>query len=439
MTIAVLGTGYVGLVQAVCLAELGNTVVGIDIDAAKVTQLNKGHSPIFEPELEELLTRNHREGRLRFTTDTNDGIAEAEIVFIAVGTPSMPDGRADLQYVESAAQAVGKALKTHKRETTPVIVNKSTVPIGTGNLVERIIHESSGKNCVVLSNPEFLREGSAVHDFLHPDRVVIGGEATDAVGKLKQLYAPLNSTILVTDLKTAELIKYASNALLATEISFINSIAQLAEHVGADVTHVAAGMRLDRRIGPHAFLDAGTGYGGSCFPKDVQALIRMSHDADIHFGILEATEDVNAAQRMRIISKLRSALPTLEGATIGVWGLAFKPRTDDMREAPALSILPALIEAGAAIQAFDPVAQEQAKKELPHIAYCQTPLDAAKNVDALLILTNWDVFREPDFAAMKATMKQPTIVDGRNLYAPATMKEHGFTYLSVGRPDVRMI
>ena len=439
MTIAVLGTGYVGLVQAVCLAELGNTVVGIDIDAAKVARLNKGISPIFEPELEELLTRNHREGRLRFTTDTKDGITEAEIIFIAVGTPSMPDGRADLQYIENAARAIGAALKTQKKMKTPVIVNKSTVPIGTGNLVERIIHEASGKTCVVLSNPEFLREGSAVHDFLHPDRVVIGGEATEAVETLKQLYAPLNTTILVTDLKTAELIKYASNALLATEISFINSIAQLAEHVGADVTHVAAGMRLDRRIGPHAFLDAGTGYGGSCFPKDVQALIRMSHDADIHFGILEATEDVNAAQRLRIVSKLRSALPTLEHATIGVWGLAFKPRTDDMREAPALSILPALLEAGATIQAFDPVAQEQAKKELPTIRYCHTPFEAAKNVDALLILTNWDEFREPDFTTLKSTMKQPVIVDGRNLYTPTTMKKHGFTYLSVGRPDVRMV
>jgi UDPglucose 6-dehydrogenase len=434
--IAVLGTGYVGLVQSVCLAELGNNVTGIDIDAEKVALLLSGKSPIFEPELEELLIRNLDEGRLNFTTDTDLGIAGATIIFIAVGTPSLPDGRADLKYVEGAAKAIGMALKAQTPPTLPVIVNKSTVPIGTGNLVERLIHESSNQSCTVLSNPEFLREGSAVHDFLHPDRVIIGGETTDAIERLKSLYAPLQTTILCTDLKTAELIKYASNALLATEISFINSIAQLAEHVGADVTHVAAGMKLDKRIGPHAFLDAGPGYGGSCFPKDVQALIRMSHDADIHFGILEATEDVNAAQRRRIIAKIRSILPNIEKTTIGVWGLAFKPKTDDMREAPALTILPALIELGTTIQAFDPVAEEQARKILPAIKYCKTPFEAAKDVDVLLILTNWDEFSAPDFAELKANMRQPIIVDGRNLYDPATMKKLGFTYLSIGRPPI---
>lgn len=437
MKIAVIGTGYVGLVQSVCLAELGNEVVGIDIDEAKIASLNDGQSPIYEPGLGELLTRNLRERRLRFTANMADGIGQARVVFIAVGTPSLPDGRADLRAVESAAHAIGKALSENGTGTSPVIVNKSTVPIGTGNLVERIVGGYAGTDCTVVSNPEFFREGSAIADFLKPDRIIIGTDDTGgASDTLKAIYEPLKAPIFVTDLKTAELIKYASNTLLATEISFINSIAQLADAVGADVTQVAEGMKLDKRIGQHAFLEAGIGYGGSCFPKDVQALIRMAHDAGIHFEILEAADDVNVMQRQLIVTKLLSALPSLEGKTIGIWGLAFKPKTDDVREAPALSIIPALQERGALIQAFDPVAQSQAQKHLEGIKYCETAYDAVDGADALMILTRWDEFREPDFDRLKQLMVTPIIVDGRNIYNPTTMRNHGFTYLSIGRASV---
>lgn len=437
MKITVLGTGYVGLVQAVCLAEIGNDVIGVDIDEQKIEQLNKGESPIFEPGLAELLQRNLREKRLHFTSNTVIGTQGAGIIFIAVGTPSLPDGRANLSYIEGAAKAIGNAIKANNQTVSPIIVNKSTVPIGTGNLVERLIHESSGQHCTVLSNPEFLREGSAVQDFLHPDRIIIGNDtAKEASNLLQQLYAPLKAPVLVTDLKTAELIKYASNALLATEISFINSIAQVAEAVGADVTQVAAGMRLDKRIGQSAFLDAGIGYGGSCFPKDVQALIQMAHDAGVHVGILEATEDINEMQRHRIVAKILSLLPSLTGKTIAVWGLAFKPKTDDMREAPAVTILPALINQGAKIRAFDPVAEQQARKLFPTLTYCTNPYEAAEGADMLVILTDWDEFRQPDFLRLKKLLKQPNIVDGRNIYDLSAMKELGFSYLSIGRPDV---
>lgn len=437
MKVAVLGTGYVGLVQSVCLAELGNDVIGIDIDEEKIRQLNDGVSPIYEPGLKELLERNLRTNRLRFTSDTTSGLADAQIVFIAVGTPSAPDGRADLTYVQSAATAIGTALRTNAPATYPIVVNKSTVPIGTGNLVERLITAQTKQSCIVVSNPEFLREGSAVQDFMKPDRIVIGTDhGNEASERLKALYAPLNAPILVTDLKTAELIKYASNAFLATEISFINSIAQIADAVGADVMDVSAGMKLDKRIGPHAFLNAGVGYGGSCFPKDVQALIRIAHDAGIHFEILEATEDVNTMQRQFLVTKLLNALPSLEGTTIGVWGLAFKPKTDDMRDAPALTILPELQSRGATIKAFDPVAEIQARRQLTNIQFCDDPYQAANDADALLILTDWNEFREPDFDKLARLMKQPVIVDGRNMYTPAAMREYGFTYLSVGRPTI---
>ncbi len=435
MRVAVLGTGYVGLVQSVCLAELGNDVVGIDIDEAKVKQLNEGTSPIYEPGLEELLVRNLRADRLHFTSDTASGIKDAAIVFIAVGTPSAADGRADLSYVEGAATAIGTAVANLKPTELPIVVNKSTVPIGTGNLVERLITQHTNQPCIVVSNPEFLREGSAVNDFLKPDRVVIGTDhGNGGSDRLKALYAPLNAPILVTDLKTAELIKYASNAFLATEISFINSIAQIADAVGADVTDVAKGMKLDKRIGQHAFLQAGIGYGGSCFPKDVQALIRIAHDAGIHFEILEATEDVNVMQRQLLIAKLLTAVPSLEGKTIGVWGLAFKPKTDDMRDAPSLTIIPELQSHGATVRAFDPVAEIQARRHLTNVQFCDNPYEAAADADALLILTDWNEFREPDFGKLVTCMKQPVIIDGRNMYSPTAMHEQGFTYLSIGRP-----
>lgn len=438
MKITVIGTGYVGLVQAVCLADLGNDVIGVDVDEAKVKELRGGKSPIYEPGLTELLERNLKEGRLHFTTKIHEGIADTAMVFIAVGTPSQPDGRANLQYVESAAHAIGKALTESDRKEPLLIVNKSTVPIGTGDLVGRLISEQYHGRITIVSNPEFLREGSAISDFMSPDRIVLGfDDATNETKELlTKLYAPLRSQILMTDVKTAELIKYASNAMLATQISFINSIAQIAEAVGADVTQVAAGMRLDTRIGQRAFLDAGVGYGGSCFPKDVQALIRMAHDAGVHFGILEATEDVNKLQRQLIVRKAQTLLPSLTGASIGIWGVAFKAKTDDLREAPALDVIQSLLELGATVKAYDPVAAPAAAKLLPTVEFTKTAFDAAKDADLLLVLTNWDEFRQLDLAKLKKLMKTAQVVDGRNIYDPTEMGQHGFHYLSIGRPTV---
>lgn len=436
---AVVGTGYVGLVQSACMAELGNNVIGVDIDPQKVEKLSRGISPIYEPGIEEMLVRNLREGRLRFTTNLEEAAAEAEVIFIAVGTPSRPDGRADLQYVEAVAEGIGRAFTAVKRSTYAVIVNKSTVPIGTGDLVGTLIRKHYKGEFDVVSNPEFLREGEAVSDFMKPDRVVIGADNGNAKAHqtMDKLYGPLNAPIVHTDVKTAELIKYASNSFLATSISFINSLSTLAEAVGADITQVSAGMKLDARIGKRAFLTAGVGYGGSCFRKDIQALISIARDAGVHAGILEQAEDVNQAQRRTIVRKVRSLLgDDLAGKTVAIWGLAFKPKTDDMRDAPSVTVIEELQALGARIHAFDPVAEEVARGMLHDVEYAPSAFDATKGADCLVIMTEWDEFRQLDLRKLKKTLGNPNIVDGRNIYALDEMATNGFTYHSIGRPVV---
>ena len=466
MKITVIGTGYVGLIQAACMAELGNTVVGLDVDEKKIEMLKKGKSPIYEPGIEDLLSRNIKEGRLSFTTSYAEAIPTAEVVFIAVGTPSTDDGRADLQYVEASARSIAQHLKKYT-----VVVNKSTVPVGTGDVVSDIIRKELVTRGIsksplpplsergelppsqrgiegdldqswdgtfdVASNPEFLREGSAIHDFLEPDRVVIGDASERARTLLETLYQPLNAPILFTDIQTAEMIKYASNAMLATQISFINSIAQICEKVGADVTKVAAGMRLDGRIGKRSFLDAGVGYGGSCFPKDVKALIQIAHDHGVHFEILESVEDVNAMQLRTTVEKIRSLVgESFKGKRIALWGLAFKPKTDDIRDAPAMAIATALISEGATVVGYDPVAANAAKRELPGLEIAGSAIDAVKDADALAIMTEWDELKEIDLTAVVAALKQPNIVDGRNLYELDMIRKLGVNYRSIGRPAI---
>lgn len=433
MRVSVIGTGYVGLVQSVGLAELGNAVTGIDIDEDKIARLQAGTSPIYEPGIERTLRSNLKAGRLTFTTDLAAGIRESEVIFVAVGTPGRHDRRPDLQYVEAAAAAVGEAL------TGPaIVVNKSTVPIGTADLVRSIIRERTKHAVDVASNPEFLREGSALTDFMEPDRVVVGTEpeAEQARAALDRLYAPLGCPIVHTDTHTAELIKYAANAMLATQISFINAIAELAEATGADVTRVAEALRMDERIGRRAFLNAGVGYGGSCFPKDVQGLITMASDAGVRNPLLEAVDSINQVARRRMIRRARQLLNGHRHSTIGVWGLAFKPQTDDLRDAPALAILQGLAREGMTIQAFDPVANEAATKVFPQARFVGTPYEAAKDADLLLIFTEWPEFKELDLERVRASMTSPTILDGRNLYEPTQMASLGFAYHSVGRPSV---
>ena len=431
MKVAVVGTGYVGLIQAACLAELGNDVTCLDIDEAKIEGLKHGKSPIYEPGIEELVAKNVDAGRLHFTTDYATAIPGVDVAFIAVGTPSRDDGRADLQYVEAAARSIAKHLDGYA-----VVVNKSTVPVGTGDVVSDIVREEYKGEFDVASNPEFLREGSAIDDFMHPDRVVVGNASEKAKEILEALYQPLGSPILFTDIKTAEMIKYASNSMLATQISFINSIAQICDNVGADVTKVSEGMKLDGRIGKRSFLNAGVGYGGSCFPKDVKALVQIAHDHGVHFEILEAVEDVNAMQRRTLVQKVRTLLGDVKGTRIAIWGLAFKPKTDDLRYAPALDVAQMLMTEGATVVAFDPVAGDGAKNILTDLELADSPLATTKDADALVIMTEWDEFKEIDLAEVKSALKQPKIVDGRNLYELDTMRELGFDYVSVGRPIV---
>lgn len=430
MKLCVIGTGYVGLVTGTIFAELGNDVISVDIDEQKIRGLKEGVIPIYEPGLEELVRRNEREGRLIFTTNTGEAVQRSDIVIIAVGTPSDQDGQADLQYVRQVAENIGKSMNGYK-----VIVNKSTVPVGTGDSVRNIIAKYYSGEFDVVSNPEFLREGSAVEDCLHPDRVVIGdGNAERARVMMKKLYAPLDCPVIFTDVKSAEMIKYASNSFLATSISFINSIANLCERVGADVTMVSDGMRYDKRIGKHAFLDAGPGYGGSCFPKDVKALITIAEKTGYSFGVLKEVEAVNEAQKHLAVSKLEALLGgDLAAKRIGIWGLAFKPKTDDMRDAVSLVVIRDLLEKGARILAFDPVAEHEAKKYFPDIAYADTPYDAAQGVDALILLTEWDAFRQIDLEKVKKKMASPVIVDMRNVFNPVEMKQQGFTYVCIGR------
>jgi UDPglucose 6-dehydrogenase len=428
-SICVIGTGYVGLTTGVCFADLGNMVTCVEIDLNKLDLLRSGKTPIYEPGLTELQERNMRSGRLRFTDDYKLALEDAGLIFITVGTPMGADGAADLSQVEEAARSIGKHLKQHA-----IIVDKSTVPVGTGDMVGKLIteHAPAGIDVSVVSNPEFLREGSALTDFFNPDRIVLGSTNREAAEAVAALHEPLGAPVIITDLRTAEMIKYASNAFLATRISFINEIAQICEKLGADVKEVARGMGADRRIGPH-FLDAGIGYGGSCFPKDVLALHHMAASAGCHPQLLGAVMDINQDARVRFVHKLHDILGNFEGAVIGVLGLSFKPNTDDMREAPSVDIIRTLQAGGARVKAYDPVAMQGAGDVLPQVTYCATAYDAAKEADALLIITEWNEFKQLSLERIKQYMRRPVILDGRNIYDPEDMQTFGFTYRGVGR------
>ncbi|MCX6808607.1 MAG: UDP-glucose/GDP-mannose dehydrogenase family protein [Candidatus Berkelbacteria bacterium] len=429
MKVMVIGTGYVGLVQGVCLAELGNDVVCVDIVEEKIEKLSHGISPIFEPGIEELITKNLKAGRIKFTTDLIGNIKGNEIIFIAVGTPPDEDGRADLKYVMAAAKEIGQNLSHYQ-----IIVNKSTVPIGTGELVRKTIKKYYGGKFDVVSNPEFLREGSAIEDWMEPDRVVLGdSNGHEAANTVAKLYEVLGSPILITNLETAEMIKYASNSYLATQISFINSVANICEKVGANAVEVSKGMKLDKRIGQKAFLNPGLGYGGSCFPKDVEALIQIAHDNKVDFKLLEEVEAINHLQRQRFVAKIENYFGNLAGKKIAIWGVAFKPKTDDIRMAPSVAIIENLINLGAEVVAFDPVAEENLKKLIPEVKFASKADEACKDADALAIITEWDEFKQIDLKKIKAKLNAPVIFDGRNIYSPAEMKRLGFQYYSIGR------
>lgn len=433
MHISVIGTGYVGLVTGTCFAEFGNDVVCVDNDADKIERLKKGEVPIYEPGLDILVAKNTKEGRLTFTTDMKTAIENSLVIFIAVGTPSKEDGSADMRYVESVGKEIAQHLNGYK-----VIVNKSTVPVGSGKWIAKVIQENlaSKQNFGVVSNPEFLREGSAIEDFMRPNRVIIGADSDEAIAIMRELYSPLyliETPFVITNIESAELIKYAANAFLATKISFINEIANFCDKIGADVHHVASGMGLDNRIGKK-FLHPGPGFGGSCFPKDTHALLSAGEQHDMNFQILRSVVKVNEQQRQVMIHKIKQALGSLNNKTLGVLGLSFKPNTDDMRKAPSVSIIQALVKEGAAVRAFDPVAMENAKKLLPDLVYCQDTYEAAQNCDALVFMTEWNQFRSLDLDRIKLNMKSPTIIDLRNIYEPHKMLEKGFDYTCVGRP-----
>jgi len=433
MKIAVIGTGYVGLVAGACLAETGNDVVCADIDAKKIARLNGGEIPIYEPGLEPLIASNLAAGRLTFTTDVPAAVRASDVIFIAVGTPPDEDGSADLSHVLAVAKTIGKAMNGEK-----VVITKSTVPVGTAELVREAIEKETQLKVHVCSNPEFLKEGAAVDDFMKPDRVVLGVDSEYAAEVLKDLYAPFVRTghsILIMDVPSAEITKYAANSMLATRISFMNAIARLCEVTGADIDAVRRGVGSDARIGP-SFLFPGIGYGGSCFPKDVQALTRTMRDLGVDASILESVESVNASQKTALLERLKQRMGgRLSGRRIAVWGLAFKPNTDDMREAPSIVTIEGLLEAGAAVSAHDPVAMHEAERHFgERITYTPTNYDALDGADALVIHTEWLPYRNPDFKRMKAAMASALIFDGRNLYDPADVARQGFEYHSIGRP-----
>ena len=427
--VAVIGAGYVGLTTAACLADLGNQVTVVDIDQEKIALLRHNQIPFYEPGMRELVERNAKAGRLAFTTSYADAVPGAEYAIIAVSTPEGEGGEADLSYVETAARSIADAM-----DGPLVVVNKSTVPPLTGDMVSEVLKRRKGDfAAAVVSNPEFLREGSAIQDFMHPDRVVVGSHDTEAAKKVALLYAPLEAPILITpNIYTAEMVKYASNAFLATRISFINEIARISERVGADAKLVAEGMGLDKRIGS-TFLDAGIGYGGSCFPKDVAALAAVAEGFNYHPELLHAVMDINRDQRMLVIDKLRECLEELPGRVIGLLGLAFKPNTDDMREAPSVDIAKVLLAAGSEVRAFDPAAMERSRLLLPEVEYLKDAYQVAAGADALVLVTEWNEFRHLDMARVKQLMRRPVIVDGRNIYDPAAMRGLGFTYRGVGR------
>ena len=439
MKISVIGTGYVGLVTGTCLAEVGNEVLCLDVDPAKIETLKSGGIPIYEPGLEDMVKRNVAAGRLHFTTDIEESVAFGQIQFIAVGTPPDEDGSADLQYVVAAARSIGRHMTDYK-----LVVDKSTVPVGTADKVKAALTEELAKRGVaidfnVASNPEFLKEGAAVDDFMKPDRIVIGTDSERATQLLRQVYAPFqrnHDRLRVMEVRSAELTKYAANAMLATRISFMNELAVLAEKLGADIEQVRHGIGSDPRIG-YDFLYAGCGYGGSCFPKDVQALRRTGQENGIPLRVLDAVEEANDAQKQILVNKLTAKLGTdLKGKRFAMWGLAFKPNTDDMREAPSRSMLEALWAMGASVSAYDPAAMEEARRiygERADLLLVDSPMDALKGADALLIVTEWKVFRSPNFDTMKTLLNAPLIFDGRNLYEPQALRDMGFDYLPIGR------
>ncbi|GAB4242398.1 MAG: UDP-glucose/GDP-mannose dehydrogenase family protein [Acidobacteriota bacterium] len=440
MKLAIVGTGYVGLVAGVGFAETGNDVTCVDIDAERIELLKQGKVPIYEPGLEEMLRRNQEEGRLTFTTDLADAVRRSLIIFIAVGTPSDEDGSSDLRYVLEAAEAIAKAMDGYR-----IIVNKSTVPVGTADKVREVIRRHTRHEFNVVSNPEFLKEGAAVEDFMKPDRVIIGHDDVRVAEIMKELYAPFTRTgapILVMDNRSAEMTKYAANCMLATRISFMNEIANLCEALGADVHWVRQGIGLDRRIGP-TFLFPGVGFGGSCFPKDIRALIHMGRECGCELEIVEAVYRVNERQKTRLIRKILDFFAPgeaerpdlLAGKVFAVWGLSFKPRTDDMREAPSIPVIERLLALGAQVQAYDPAAMQQAKRIFgDRITYAPNNYAALEGADALLLLTEWNVFRNPDFPRMARLMKTPVIFDGRNQYNPRELRDLGFQYFCIGRP-----
>jgi len=430
MNLCVIGTGYVGLVTGVVFAELGNDVVCVDKLEEKIENLKKGIMPIYEPGLEEMVARNVAEDRLRFSTDLDAAVAEAEVIFIAVGTPPREDGSTDLSYVEAAAKGIARSLNRYK-----VIVNKSTVPVGTGDFVRRVIEDNRRRSVDfdVVSNPEFLREGSAISDTLRPDRIVIGAPNRVVAMKLLELYAPLERPMIVTDVASAEMIKYASNAFLAVKITFANAIANICEAAGADVTLVAKGMGLDNRIGP-AFLNAGIGYGGSCFPKDTRSLIHTSESLGYNFDLLESAVRTNERQHLRFLDRMRTVLGGFEGKTIALLGLAFKGNTDDLRDSKAIDIAKALLDEGAIVRAFDPVAMDNAKAILPDLTYVKNAYEAAAGADAVAVVTEWNEFKLLNFERIAKIVKNKIVFDGRNLYDPQHLRRNGFAYFGIGRP-----
>ncbi|MDB4349466.1 UDP-glucose/GDP-mannose dehydrogenase family protein [Omnitrophica bacterium] len=429
MNIAIIGTGYVGLVTGACLAELGNNVICVDNDKFKIESLKKGRITIYEPGLGELVKRNLRRNRLEFTSGIKGAVKKSRIIFIAVGTPPKPNGEADLSFVEDVSKEIAKSMTSYK-----LIVEKSTVPIETGGWVERTIKLNNKRKISfnVASNPEFLREGSAVDDFMHPDRIVIGVENKKAKDLLLELYEPLNVPIVVTNIKSAEIIKHASNSFLATKISFINAISNICERGGADIVEVAKGIGLDKRIGP-SFLDAGIGFGGSCLPKDIHAFVYISEKLGYNFDLLREVRKINEDQRELLIKKIKDNVWNLENKTIGVLGLSFKPNTDDIRDAPAVDIIRALVKQGVKVKVFDPQAMKKAKGILKGVTFCKDPYDVAGKSDCLLVVTEWNEFKELDFKRIKKLLRQPLIIDGRNMYEPKKMKRLGFKYIGIGR------
>jgi len=431
MKITIVGSGYVGLVTGTCLANFGHDILCLDIDKEKIALLNKNKLPIYEPGLEELFKRNKEQKRLRFTSNVKEAITSSEVIFLAVGTPPNEFHEADLTAVKAVAKSIGTYMESYK-----VIVDKSTVPVGTADIVKKIIRKNQKKKIAydVVSNPEFLREGAAVKDFENPDRIIVGVQSKKAQDVMSRIYssiARIGRPIMITDTRSAELIKYASNSMLATRISFMNQLAHLCEKTGANIKEVAKGMGLDDRIGPR-FLQAGIGYGGSCFPKDVMALTATLKEYDCDASLFESVNKINETQKTVVVDKLQSLLK-VKGKKVAIWGIAFKPKTDDIREAPSISIIEKLQKLGAKIHAFDPIAMDNAKKVLKGVKFFTDPYKTIKDCDALIIVTEWDSFRNLDKSAIKALMKKPIIVDGRNIYNPVDMKKNGFKYVSIGR------